>query len=95
MGMTDAGNVLATIDSALADYEVSGDAMRWAPPTSSATFTWDEEAETGSGMFTGVDTMALEGLSAGSRVWVDGRPYIVVSKVETAERGFMFELAPE
>lgn len=96
MGMTDAGNVLGMIDEALADYSVSGDAMRWAPPKASATFTWDEDAEEGgSAMFTGVDVMALEDLRPGSRVWVDGRPYIVLTKAETAERGFMIELAPE
>jgi hypothetical protein len=59
------------------------------------TFEWDSEAETGSAMFSQVDTMALEDLRPGVRIWVDGRPYIVLTREETAERGFVIELVPE
>lgn len=95
---TSAGNVLAVIDEALADYSVSGDAMRWAPPKAAVTFTWDAEAEKGgSAMFTGVDALALAGLRPGGVVWVDGKRYVITWVTEREEEGlerFEIELEP-
>ena len=89
---SDVSGVLAAIDNALGDGLSSPDAMRWAPPRSAVTFTWDTTAENGSAMFSSVDTLAIESLLPGHFVHIDGRRYQITSKVETAERGFEIEL---
>lgn len=90
----DIAGVLSSIDGALTDFSTSSDAMRSAPPVTAVTFTWDEDAETGSAAFSGVNLFDIESLQPGQRVWVDGRPYIITAKTEDAECGFMIELEP-
>jgi hypothetical protein len=95
MGMTSTDSVLGMIDSALADSSVGCDAMRWAPPKVNVTFTWDEDAEIGAVMFTGVDMEAVLGIRPGSVVVVDGRRCVVTYVAEDDVRGFVIDLAPE
>jgi hypothetical protein len=93
---SDVDGTLALIDNALGgDYEVSGDAMRCAPPRVAVTFTWDEDAEIGSVMFTGVDMEAVLGIRPGSVVRVDGRRCVVTWVTEDETRGFMIDLTPD
>jgi hypothetical protein len=91
---SDVTGILATIDNALSDsYDVSGDAMRWAPPTTAVTFIWDESHDAnGSAMFTGVNVLDAESLRPGMTVWVDGNRYIIVAKTDDADQGLVFEL---
>jgi hypothetical protein len=84
---SDVSSVLESIDSALDDWSVSGDAMRMAPPRLDAIFSWDvrdgSSLERASATFSAVDLQSMAQLQPGQRVWVDGIPRRITERLES------------
>jgi hypothetical protein len=84
---SDVSSVLESIDLALDDWTVSGDAMRMAPPRLDAIFSWDvrdgSNLERASATFNAVDLQSMAQLQPGERIWVDGIPRRITERLES------------